>query len=303
MIAFLKRLKLRLRKQPLEIEVAGVVQSFADAEQFGEFLDLRLKVPTSSMEQLAGMDGQSLLREIRHTGRAYKNAVDIMVRSAETGLSVVRLWHQLDISRVPDDHEWPSILFAVGNAEQFPESFHRLTLAHYIRYLDARRNLLDNLHHELRKTEAQDGEPVMPHGMRHSFGLEPRFSTTRHSIYARLPRRHSINVDLASGSNLTVYLAHNRYLLKQDGAGLSLLGQDGVAHLLRAGRNTVGRSSHCDIRIETAQSDISREHLLIEVSEDGHVSLTDLSSRGTYVPPEILPARHALSVTGTNTIH
>lgn len=301
--SILKRLPARLWRQTLEFEVAGCPQAFDDIEQFGQFLDLRLEVPASTVTQLAGLDGHALSREARHVSRAYKNAVDIMVRSAETGQSVMRLWHQLDISRVPDDHDWPSILFAVGNAEQFPDGFHRVTLAHYIRYLDARRNLVDSLQHELQKVEAGAGQPVVPLSMRGLLGQEPRFTTTRHSVYARLPRRRSVTVSFENQTNLTVYLAHNRFLLRQDAGTLQLLGQDGVTYPLHSGRNTIGRSSHCDIHVEALQSDISREHLLIEINEDGRVSLTDLSSRGTYVPPEILSARSGAAASVANTLH
>lgn len=287
----LKRLLSHIRRQTLEFEVAGCLQSFDNIEQFVEFLDLRLEVPAFTVKQMASFDGHALAREARHVSRAYKNAVDIMVRSAETGQSVTRLWRQLDISRVPEDHDWPSILFAIGNADQFPDTFHRAALAHYIRYLDARRNLVDSMQHELQKVEAVGNQPVVPLSMQGLMGHEPRFTTTRHSIYARLPRKRSIPVNFASQPNLTIYLARNRFLLKQNAGSVQLLGQDGAVYPLHSGRNTIGRSSQCDIRVETSQSDISREHLLIEISEDGSVSLTDLSSRGTYVPPEILPIR------------
>ncbi|MGH7485503.1 MAG: FHA domain-containing protein, partial [bacterium] len=247
-------------------------------------------------------DGHALTREVRHVSRAYKNAVDIMVRAAETGQSVMRLWRQLDISRVPDDHDWPSILFAIGNADRFPDGFHRVALAHYIRYLDARRNLVDSLQHESRKMESMGNRPVVPASMRGLMGEEPRFTTTRHSVYARLPRRRSITVSFDTQPNLTLYLARNRFLLRQDSGSVQLLGQDGAAYPLHSGRNTIGRSSQCDIRVETSQSDISREHLLIEIDVDGHVSLTDLSSRGTYVAPELLSLKASASSTTESSI-
>ncbi|MGH8401339.1 MAG: FHA domain-containing protein [Gammaproteobacteria bacterium] len=298
----LKQLVSRMRRQPLEFEVAGCLQAFDDLEQFGQFLDLRLEIPAATVKQMAALDGHALTREVRHVSRAYKNAVDIMVRAAETGQSVMRLWRQLDISRVPDDHDWPSILFAIGNADRFPDGFHRVALAHYIRYLDARRNLVDSLQHESRKMESMGNRPVVPASMRGLMGEEPRFTTTRHSVYARLPRRRSITVSFDTQPNLTLYLARNRFLLRQDSGSVQLLGQDGAAYPLHSGRNTIGRSSQCDIRVETSQSDISREHLLIEIDVDGHVSLTDLSSRGTYVAPELLSLKASASSTTESSI-
>jgi hypothetical protein len=299
----LKQAFLHVRRQPLEFEVAGCVQAFDDIEQFNAFLDLRVEVPAATAQHLASLDFQTLNREARHVARAYRNAVDIMVRSAETGQSVVRLWRQLDISRVPEDHEWPSILFAVGNANQFADGLHRTALAHYIRYLDARRNLVESLQYQLRKVEAAGNEPVVPMSMRGVMEQEPRFTTTRHSVYARLPRRRSITIDLGGRTNLTLYLARNRFVLKRESGSLKLFGQNGVTYPLHAGRNSIGRSSQCDVRVETTQSDISREHLLIEIDEDGRISLTDLSSRGTYIPPELLGSRAGDAAKSAGLLH
>lgn len=304
LLSTLKRLLSHVRHQALEFEVAGCPQTFDSIEEFGEFLDLRLEVPASTVRQMASLDAHALAREARHVSRAYKNAVDIMVRSTETGYSVTRLWRQLDISRVPEDHDWPSILFAIGNADRFPDSFHRAALAHYIRYLDARRNLIESLQHELQKVYAVGNRPVVPLSMQGLMDQEHRFTTTRHSIYARLPRRRSVTINFATQPNLTIYLARNRFLLKQKAGSVQLLAQDGAVYPLHSGRNTIGRSSQCDIRVETSQSDISREHLLIEIGEDGRVSLMDMSSRGTYVPPEILPVRVVDdSPLSSNTLH
>ena len=292
----LKWLFKRIRRPSLEIEVAGCPQKFDDIDEFGEFLDIRLEVPASTVKQMAAMDEHTLSREARRVSRSYKNAVDVMVRAAETGQSIIRLWRQLDISRVPDDHDWPSILFAVGNADQFPDGFHRTALAHYIRYLDARRNVIDSLQYEVRKIDVEGNQPVVPLSMRGLLEEEPRLTTTRHSVYARLPRRRSIAVNLQSQPDLTLYLARNRFLLRQAAGVLQLRAQNGTTYPLHSGRNTVGRSSNCDVRLETSKSDISREHLVIEVDADGHVSLTDLSSRGTYVPPEILGSSFESSI-------
>lgn len=296
LVPTLKWLLKRVRRPGLTIEIAGCPQTFDDLDAFVEFLDLRLEVPAATVKQMATLDEHALGREARRVSRSFKNAVDVMVRAAETGQSVIRLWRQLDISRVPDDHDWPSILFAVGNADPLPDGYHRTALAHYIRYLDARRNVIDSLQYELRKVDLVGNQPVVPMSMRGLLEEEPRLTTTRHSVYARLPRRRSIEINLATQPDLTLYLARNRFLLHQSAGVLQLLGQNGTTYPLHSGRNTVGRSSSCDVRLEMSQSDISREHLVIEVDSDGRVSLTDVSSRGTYVPPEILGSKSDMSL-------
>jgi len=87
---------------------------------------------------------------------------------------------------------------------------------------------------------------------------------------------------------VTIYMARNRFILRLEDGYIQLQQQDGLIHTLKIGRNMVGRSAQCEVCVDSGHSDISRQHLLIEVAEGSQVRLTDLSSRGSYMPPEML---------------
>ena len=53
--------------------------------------------------------------------------------------------------------------------------------------------------------------------------------------------------------------------------------------MLRDGSNIVGRDPGGDIVLEARWPDVSRRHLIIEVTDLGRLILTDLSSFGTFV--------------------
>jgi predicted component of type VI protein secretion system len=56
--------------------------------------------------------------------------------------------------------------------------------------------------------------------------------------------------------------------------------------LLQDGRNTVGRGHDNDIALDADFRNVSRRHMIIEPEDEFAILLTDLSSHGTYVPPE-----------------
>ena len=277
------------RPWPLRMEVGGLWETFASEEEYSRFLSQRIEVPGHKLEALTALDGHGVQRELRHTRRSHQNAVDILVRAMETRSRLRHLWGLLDVSKVPDEQDWPSILFAVGGADNVSEASLRLTLTHYIHFLEARREILDSLSREWQAVARRGGagRPVVPAGMRPRLP-DSEFTSRRNKVYARLPRRRAVNVDLNRRSEIAVYLARNRFTLAAEEGEVVLHSPEGVRYPMRVGRNMVGRSQQCDVCVDVGQTDVSRQHLLIELTDGKHVRLTDLSSRGTYVPPELL---------------
>ena len=282
------------RSWPLRLDIRGNWESFANEGELERFLALRLDVPAQRIEELADMDAHGVQRELRHTRRSHQNAVDILVRAMETQTRLRYLWGLLDVGKVPEEHDWPSILFAAGSADNVSDAALRIVLTHYVHFLESRREILDNLGREWRSAARRGSgmRPVVPDAMRDAADPAPasvsRFTTRRNQLYARLPRRRAVNLDLNVRSEVPVYLARNRFTLKLKGGDVILTQHDGASWLLRHGRNMLGRSSNCDVCLEAANSDISRQHLLVEVMEGNQVRLTDLSSRGTYLSPDLL---------------
>lgn len=277
------------RAWPLRLDVGGNWQTFANEEQYSSFLAERIDMSANRIEDLTALDGHGVQRELRRTRRSHQNAVDILVRSMETRTRLRYLWGLLDVSKVPDEHDWQSILFAAGSADNVSDSALRLTLTHYVHYLEARREVLESLGREWRSAAMRgSAKPVVPNAMRSDAAPISRFTTRRNQLYARLPRRRALNLDMNARREVVIYLARNRLTLKLEGDRVVLHQQDGTAHILRPGRNMVGRSAQCEVCMDAGHSDISRQHLLIELGEGNQLRLTDLSSRGTYMPPEML---------------
>ncbi|MHB8404269.1 MAG: FHA domain-containing protein [Gammaproteobacteria bacterium] len=245
------------------------------------------------MERFVHMDGRALQREARKMLHAYQNVIDIMANSKQTGESLTNLWRRLDISKVPDDHDWPSILFALGTMEHVAEDYQREALSYYVRFLEARRQAIDSFRdHSKKENGSESSLTSMPRNRTmKEVPVSPDMALDR---YSRLPHYHTVEVDLEEKPDITVFLGTNRYRLTKHGEILTLKENGAVrTYLLKPGRNTVGRSSQCDIHLDSHQGDISRQHLIVEINMGRRVSLMDVSSRGTYMRPELVGEPHS----------
>ncbi|MGH8283428.1 MAG: FHA domain-containing protein [Gammaproteobacteria bacterium] len=286
-----------LRRRSLKIKVGDTNEVFVSPDELIQFLNGRLVVPDERLQEFARLDEHALQREARKMLQAHQNVMDIMVSAKEAGEPLGGLWRRLDISKVPDDHDWPSILFALGNSDHIVEAYQHEALSQYMRFLDARRDVLDSFRpHRERRGQSDSSFNAAPHrGTANEAQLSPDAMLEG---YSRLPHCHSVEVDLEEKPDITVLLGTNRYRLARQGEDVVLkTNEANRAYPLKVGRNTVGRSSHCDVRLGSHDSDVSRKHLIVEVNAGRRISLVDVSSRGTYVRPELLGGARNNTVT------
>lgn len=283
----LKHLLAILRRRALTIRVDGVKRVFATPEEFTEFLRPRTRVPEDRLRAFAELDARGFKRESRKLLHAHQNVMNVMVNAKETGEPFLAVWRHLDISKVPDDHDWPSILFALGKESGAADAYRREALTQYQHFLEKRRETLDGFH----KPDTGTAEVPGPE--------EPRSRDTLRG-YSRLPHCRAVEVDLGESPDATVFLGANRYhIARHSGVVTFEEGAGGQPHVLKSGHNTVGRSSQCDVHLENQLHDISRQHLVVDVGSDRRVSLMDVSSRGTYMRDERFVDTHSDTLADT----
>jgi hypothetical protein len=280
------------------MRVGDTNEVFASPEELAQFLGTHQTVPDERMQEFSRLDERGLQREARKMLQAHQNVMDVMVSAKETGEPLGHLWRRLDISKVPDDHDWPSILFALGNNAHIAEAYQREALSQYLHFLEARRDALDSF----RQHQERPGtnEPSLTAAPRRNPAEDRSVPPPDVPLtgYSRLPHCHNVELDLQDQPDITVFLGNNRYRLARDGEVVMFKDSEaGGTYSLKPGRNTVGRSSHCDVRLDTQRSDVSRQHLIVEVSASRRISLMDVSSRGTYVRPELLGSSRDDTVT------
>ncbi len=163
---------------------------------------------------------------------------------------------------VPGDVGWTE-LFVSLRLVAGHESYKTLALARYRRYLIASPAPVLLSDSPCGPTTLDTGEPP-PEGL------------VRIERGARLP--------IVAEAPFDLWLAGRRCLL--DPRPARFVDSLGKVHELREGANLVGRALYAEVPIDESLADVSRRHLVVEVSERRVVSLTDLSSRGTCVPAE-----------------
>lgn len=267
----------RLLRRPLRIRHGERTETFRQPAAFAAFLAQRTDLPSGTREWIAALDHEALERALHKTLKAHKNAVNLMVQAVETGESVAGMWRWLDISRAPDEHDWPVILFAVGNTRYLSEGFFHEALVNYIQYLEARRDAIE----QRLETLSGGAAPVAE-------GIPQAEERTRERIgdCVRLPPGQPVRLRARPTDSIAVYFGSTRFHLQVDEAGWRLSGPQGQSYPLPPGRHAIGRSSACQVVLDRSLTDISRRHLVVEVGVDGEFMLTDVSSRGSYLPEE-----------------
>ena len=108
----------------------------------------------------------------------------------------------------------------------------------------------------------------------------------------RLHRGKPVALAVAGRDEVELWLARSHFRLLLGGAGGPRLVSDhGDCGFLRNGRSLIGRSPDCEIVVDGRHDTVSRVHLEVEVEHGQLVAVTDLSSGGTYVRPEMVPRR------------
>ena len=108
----------------------------------------------------------------------------------------------------------------------------------------------------------------------HGRSMDPNF--------VRLPLGESVDLEISHGHEISIMLAAHVYRLSGDRPPV-LTDQNGVAYVMKEGRNMVGRHPEGDVVVDADFSDVSRAHVIVEWDGAQRVRLIDFSSRGSYV--------------------
>ena len=108
----------------------------------------------------------------------------------------------------------------------------------------------------------------------------------------RLPRSRRVVLRLEPGASFDLWFAHRRFRVELEpeflGIPAVLSGLGGMSLPLVRGRNLVGRGTHNDVVLDADPRNLSRCHAIVEIGAGGRVAITDVSSRGTFVPRRLV---------------
>jgi hypothetical protein len=101
--------------------------------------------------------------------------------------------------------------------------------------------------------------------------------------FARMSKGESVAIQFGPHQSLSLMFAKYRFTLVS-GDPFLLFDESGHDHKVRPGKNIIGRSAQSEVTLDNAYGAISRKHLIVEIQDDGMVTLTDISTLGTFLP-------------------
>ena len=132
-------------------------------------------------------------------------------------------------------------------------------------------------------------EPVPGHRERTAYQtlnrLWQRLETRPSARFVPVGRGNTVCINLDDSRATEIKLAGHRFWLR-GGVRPALLDRHGLVHSLHPGKNVIGKEKHNDVVIDARHRHVSDKHLLVEYVAREQALLTDLSSKGTFVPPQ-----------------
>lgn len=297
----------RLINRGFTLDLGHVSESFADVDEFSAFLRARTGVSADTMSMIRDLSVDRLKRELAQTEATYKQMLETLLQVVERDSPVDILWRDLDISVLPDEQQWPAILFAVSSNNDLTDVMKRETVQCFVEYMRARKHLLrkawstrmedtENSNQQSETVEIQldvegasrGAEQMADWPIADKGGDDVTIAArTQGRNYQRINRGERISISMADGERLPIYLSRWKIELVFVSGSL-LVTEEGKQQTLPRGEHSTGRSSNCEVALPNAPLDVSRRHLVIVNNGEGHVILEDVSTKGTWIPREFI---------------
>jgi len=300
-------------REPLVLDLSGKTLAFSSPAEFEFGLASRIEFPVRKAARLVERNADDLKGMAIKLRAVEKRFAAVFSRCLEQPYRIGELLGELESGLLSQDHDWRDIVEALCKHGPEYDDFKNIALVKYMQYLASRQAVLRSIYLEkvqggleLQSAEAEehgDEQPmlssVLPISYRETalFDLdqggggggsaggsdgEDEGTQTLKSV----PRGETICIRFIDGRELDIKLASHRYKLFP-GKHFCLVDEaNGVTHLLRSGRNVIGRHSGNEVVIDPAYLAISRKHVIIEPVSENAALLTDISSHGTFITPK-----------------
>jgi len=282
----------KLFSKPVELRIGDQTLRFYSLVDFEFALNGRTSIPANKISDLVKFSVQQLKKEAHTIKEVEKRFVAILSKSIEDPEGISRAMRELDPIIFSHDHGWREIIAALNNTDDNINEFRRLAIVKYMQYLSSRQEIIKYLYSEKTRVapeplqeESADQDMMKTTVILDStvIGTPGGASADGGQDMARMPKGEAVTINLTPGKEVDLILSKHECKLKY-GEQIEFIDQNGKTHVLMDGRNVVGRDAVSTIHMDQGLRDISRLHLVIEKQGKNRVSLTDLSSHGTYLP-------------------
>ena len=277
---------------PLKFELEGRTIRFATLDDFAFSLSGRTQLAASSVTNLMQLTPNELRREATDIRDVERRFVDLLADALKTPGAVGELLGEIDADLIAEDNQWRAIMAALVDESPGFDEYKHLALVKYMQYLAARRDIVKSIYAQRfggqEPLAAQ--EPAVNGGAKSTLIIEEESGPDTESSqlrFRRLPRGETVMVRTPANGELSILLSRHKFqLFAADSPRLT--DDNGVNYPLKFGANVIGRHPGNDVVVGGWYRDVSRKHLMVDTTGSGSLSLTDLSTHGTFLPGGLL---------------
>jgi hypothetical protein len=299
-------------RKPLVLNLPNKTLAFSSPAEFEFGLASRIEFPVRKAARLVERSADDLKAMAIKLRAVEKRFASVFARCLEQPHRIGELLAELESGLLSQDHDWRDIVEALCQHGPEYNDFKNIALVKYMQYLASRQAVLRSIYLE----KVQGGLELQSAGQEEPSAEQPMLASVLPLSYKEtalfdldqggggggaggsdgeddgtqtlkpMPRGETICVRFIDGRELDIKLASHRYKLFP-GKHFCLVDEaSGVTHLLRSGRNVIGRHSGNEVVIDPAYLAISRKHVIIEPVSENAALLTDISSHGTFITPK-----------------
>ncbi|MFT5449882.1 MAG: hypothetical protein ACI9DC_005080 [Gammaproteobacteria bacterium] len=276
----------RPSSRSLKLQIAGSTYEFDTPEDLAFALAGRAGIPGTRISALVEMNDLSLRREaeaIRHVEQAFNDALD---GSLQDVTSISPFLKEIDLNLISQDHDWRAIIASLNTTSEPHEAFKQVALVKYVQYLAARRQAVTAIYSLRRDKSQTENVQDSDSKLRETAIFDvTELAPADEEPFARIPKGETVEIEIDPDSEVSILLAKHRCRLKNAGGKIVFIDDGEQITQLRRGKNIIGRDSSCDVLMNSSYREISRKHLILELSENTAVRVIDISSHGTSLNP------------------
>jgi hypothetical protein len=299
-------------RKPLVLNLPNKTLAFSSPAEFEFGLASRIEFPVRKAARLVERNADDLKGMAIKLRAVEKRFAAVFARCLEQPHRIGELLAELESGLLSQDHDWRDIVEALCQHGSEYDDFKNIALVKYMQYLASRQAVLRSIYLE----KVQGGLELQSAAPEPQSSEEPMLASVLPVSYKEtalfdleqgggggglggsdgeddgtqtlkpVPRGETICVRFIDGRELDIKLASHRYKLFPGKHFCLVDDASGVTHLLRSGRNVIGRHSGNEVVIDPAYLAISRKHVIIEPVSENAVLLTDISSHGTFITPK-----------------
>lgn len=270
---------------------SGSVRLPKDARAFETLLAKRTEINAETRYKLGDMSIGDLRAEALELNRRLQALAAAVALSVERAASVREFLTGLEINAISRENGWRDIFVVLKDGGEEADR-EQSVLIKYMQFLSARKRAIDECIDKKRGLEETDLHPNVETYIALQATMRRRERAHDNEgpgtdEFIRLAVGNTVLLTLPRDGKFEILLAGHEFKINVSGR-VFLRDLKGFDYELLPGRNVVGRHPDCEVVLPAELRNISRAHLLLERVDEDKFNLTDLSSKGTFLPAELL---------------